>query len=446
MIKMKNIIISLGIAICLAVMSKADKMKTSTTPSDECSMASGAEANRIFAYEMYKVAAKLKPNQNIFLAPTTVGSGLSMMLPGARESTKDQMLEGLMFKNTSTGFEPNDIECLMKMYSNELIETKLEDRGKGTKDVKAAKEDTLQLRTANRLFGEKSFNFSSKFIEQTAKYGVEMTKMNFQTDSAESRNFINQWVEKATEGKIKDLFSGKAIRPDTVLAVVSAIYFKGLWKYPFDPLNTFKQDFKVNDNKTVKADFMTKMINYRMTYSEDLEAQILDVPYDGDAYGKYNASMILIVPTRRGSIERVEEMLSEKTMKPILDELQAEQQYTQRVRLLLPKFKMSKTYQLKPILRRLGIKNLFNPIRANLSGMIDPSEISPNLYVSTAVHKTFIKVDEKGTEAAGASGFGIVPLSLPPRLFCNRPFLFMIYEKNTDGVLFIGKVNDPTVQ
>nr|5CE0_A Chain A, Native conserpin with Z-variant (E342K) [synthetic construct]5CE0_B Chain B, Native conserpin with Z-variant (E342K) [synthetic construct] len=357
-----------------------------------------AEANTDFAFSLYRELAKSSPDKNIFFSPVSISSALAMLSLGAKGDTHTQILEGLGFNS----------EADIHQGFQHLLQTL--NRPKG-----------LQLKTANGLFVDKSLKLLDSFLEDSKKlYQAEAFSVDF--DPEEAKKQINDWVEKQTNGKIKDLL--KDLDSDTVLVLVNAIYFKGKWKKPFDPENTKEEDFHVDEKTTVKVPMMSQKGKFYYYHDDELSCKVLELPYKG------NASMLIILPDE-GGLQHLEQSLTPETLSKWLKSL------TRRsVELYLPKFKIEGTYDLKEVLSNLGITDLFSP-GADLSGITEEK-----LYVSKAVHKAVLEVNKEGTEAAAATGVEIVPRS-PPEFKADRPFLFLIRENKTGSILFMGKVVNP---
>jgi serpin B len=208
------------------------------------------------------------------------------------------------------------------------------------------------------------------------------------------------------------------------LVITNAIYFNGTWTMPFDEKRTSEQDFIVNAQKTVKAPMMSRDFFYNYTNTDELH--ILELPYLGG-----RLSMLILLPNEIDGIKSLEESLSAQKISKWNDELLEGRLFVQ-----IPKFTMETDYDLIPELKKLGISAAFGP--ADFSGISNA-----DLYISQAVHKAFVDVNEKGTEAAAATGIAMRE-SMPPSFTADHPFIFIIQDKETGNILFIGKVVDPT--
>uniref|UniRef100_A0ACB8FCN1 Leukocyte elastase inhibitor n=1 Tax=Sphaerodactylus townsendi TaxID=933632 RepID=A0ACB8FCN1_9SAUR len=295
------------------------------------------------------------------------------------------------------------------------------------------------LKVANRLYGEKTYNFLQDFLVSTQKlYGAELSPVDFQNAAADVRKQINQWVEEQTEGKILDLLPEDSLDGMTRLVLVNAIYFKGSWAEQFREEDTKETPFRPNkkEKKTVKMMYMKKKLPFR--YIPECKCRVLELPYKGE-----ELSMIILLPDdiedNSTGLEQLEKQLTLANL----------QEWTQPrkmssfndVHLHFPKFKLEESYDLKSSLRALGVLDVFDSGKANLSGMSG----SRDLYVSKVFHKSFIEVNEEGTEAAAATGLVANCYSLPIEEDFNadHPFLFFIRQNPTNSILFFGRFVSP---
>jgi serpin B len=241
---------------------------------------------------------------------------------------------------------------------------------------------------------------------------------------------INQWVSQKTNGKIEKLFEQDSTDELTLLAITNTIYFKGEWEYPFVPGLTWDADFFVDKDKTVKVKMMNRRINPINHMQNDL-VQMIELPYKGD-----RLSMLVLLPSEKNKISKLEEQLSVNNLnqwKSQMSETMAE--------VYLPKFAADTDYDLKSILQDMGMDIPFDKEKADLSGIAP----YPGIYIDTAVHKAAVEVNELGTEAAAATGAMAKLQSGPPFTFrADHPFVYMIEDKSTGQILFMGRVMDPT--
>ena len=255
------------------------------------------------------------------------------------------------------------------------------------------------------------------------------TDMDY-SDPVAAAKIINDWVEENTNGKIKDLIQSSDIDPAlTAMILTNAIYFKGLWKYEFDPDNTQDRDFEISPGISITAPMMSiseKTFNY--TETDDL--QVLELDYDGD-----DVSMILVLP-KENNISIAEQAINPASLldwKESFDSLEVD--------VTIPKFKLETEYNLKKYLQMMGMDIAFTP-NADFSGMTGAKD----LFIKKVAHKAYIEVNEEGTEAAAATSVIMQLTAIIETVSFNadHPFVFLIQHKETGNVLFMGKIVDPT--
>lgn len=292
------------------------------------------------------------------------------------------------------------------------------------------KED-IQINIANSLWGEKSYEFSSEFLDLNKKYyKAGINKVDFKKNYSEAREQINQWVEDNTQEKIKDLIPKGMLDPMTRLVLVNAIYFKGAWALPFNEKNTREDTFYVYSKCMTKADFMHRSLTAK--YYKDNVAEVLEIPYSGK-----DLSMMILLPLEKYGMEKLERKLDHNLYEKYNNELSRVQ-----VELSLPKFEITADYELSDVLKKMGMASAFSG-DADFSGMTGKKE----LYINNIVHKSFIDVNEEGTEAAAATGVVMSKTSRPPsekvKFKADHPFIFFIKDNETNSILFMGRVMNP---
>uniref|UniRef100_A0A287AVA9 Serpin domain-containing protein n=1 Tax=Sus scrofa TaxID=9823 RepID=A0A287AVA9_PIG len=350
-------------------------------------------SNTDFAFSLYKQLVSLDPNKNVIFSPLSVSIALAFLSLGARGSTLTELLEGLKFNLTKTP------EAEIHQGFQHLLR------------ALSQPSNLLQLNVGNAMFVDERLKLLDKFVQDARElYFSEAFSISFK-DSDAAVEFINNYVKNKTKGKIVDLF--KQLSPDTVLVLVNCIYFKAKWKTPFDPSFTTEADFHVSKNRTVR----------------ELACTVVELPYTS------NDSALFILPDD-GRMAAVEAQLLPETLRRWRDSL-----HQRRITALhLPRFSVSGDYTLHDILPHLGIKKVFSH-QADLSGITDQAR----LKVSQVVHRAVLDVDEEGTEGAAATGISIELTSIEfLTVHFNRPFLFSIIHKDTQSIIFSGKVTDPS--
>uniref|UniRef100_A0A8C5MIT3 Leukocyte elastase inhibitor n=1 Tax=Leptobrachium leishanense TaxID=445787 RepID=A0A8C5MIT3_9ANUR len=353
---------------------------------------------------------------NIFFSPFSVSSALAMVYLGTKGNTAAQMSQVLQFEKAKDLH--TDFQALISAIN---------------------KPDTdYILRTANRLYGEKSFTFLAEFLGSTKKYYLaDLQSVDFCTKAEECRKEINAWVEQKTEGKIQDLLPSGSVDALTRLVLVNAIYFKGNWANQFDKQATKEMPFRINKNDTKPVQMMYKKAKYQMTYIPDLLTKVIELPYVNN-----ELSMLILLPDDiEDSTTGLEKLELDLTFSKFMEWTNPEMMEKDEVELLLPKFKMENNYDLESALISMGMSDAFDVEKSDFSGMSG----SRDLVLSKVVHKSFVEVNEEGTEAAAATG-AVVMLRCAryvQRITCDHPFLFYIIHKESRSILFFGRFCSP---
>jgi serpin B len=285
---------------------------------------------------------------------------------------------------------------------------------------------------ANSLWGQQGFSFKADFLDLLARdYGAGMRLVDFEKDPESARQAVNAWVSDATAKRITDILPPGSVDTLTRLVLANAIYFKAPWMQPFDSNDTQNADFHHLDSSTVSVPMMQR--SGEMSYAEGDAFQLLELPYAGG-----QVSMLVLLP-KAGSFSDVAKDLTAAQLDQAISSLQMAQ-----VNLTLPKFKFDWSAALPDDLKALGMTDAFDSNKADFSGM----DGAKDLYISNVLHKSFVAVDENGTEAAAATAVVMETMSMPvqqnPVEFkADRPFLFLIRDNPTGTILFMGQVMDP---
>ncbi|XP_041489242.1 serine protease inhibitor A3F-like [Microtus oregoni] len=384
------------------------EIQNKRTPVDNLSLTS---SNNDFSFSLYKELALKNPGENIVFSPLSISAALAVLSLGASNSTLQEILEGLKFNLTETP------EADIHRGFGQLL-LMLSQPG-----------DQVQINTGSAMFVEKRLQILAEFKEKTrALYQAEASSADFQQPH-KAKKLINDYVSKQTQGKIKELISG--LNENTVMVLVNYIYFKGKWKFPFDPRDTFESEFHLDKDRSVKVPMM-KIEHLTTPYFRDkeLSCTVVELKYTG------NASALFILPDK-GRMQQVEASLQPETLRKWKDSLMPRK----IDKLYIPKFSISTDYSLEKILPQLGIRKVFST-QADLSGITG----CKNLGVSQVVHKAVLDVDEKGTKAAAATGVNVEfrrGIINPLILSLDRPFLMIILDTITQVALFLAKVMNP---
>ncbi|KAJ8376534.1 hypothetical protein SKAU_G00071140 [Synaphobranchus kaupii] len=383
-------------------------------------MESLVAGNTKFSLDLFKNITEKKKTDNIFYSPISISSALAMVYMGARGNTATEMAESLHLHKAA-----KDIHVVFSKLMSEL-------NREGA---------PYALSLANRLYGEQSFNFEENYIQDTKKfYEAELETVDFISNAKVARVNMNSWVEKQTQEKIKNLLIKGDVDHMTRLVLVNAIYFKGDWDKKFKGSETMQMKFKLNKKKSKKVQMMQQTDWFGFATIPEVSCQILEMPYKGK-----ELSMLILLPQQieddsTGLLRLERELTYEK----LIEWTQPNVMKSIEIDLALPKFKMEETYDLKDILVGLGMKDAFNVSRSDFSGMSPSNE----LVVSKVVHKSFVEVNEEGTEAAAAttasSMFLSSGFSMPPQTFiADHAFLFFIRHNPTQSILFYGRLCSP---
>ncbi|HUQ06964.1 MAG TPA: serpin family protein [Kofleriaceae bacterium] len=359
-------------------------------------------ANNQFALDMLRV---LPPAENQFFSPFSISTALWMLDAGAAGDTDAELRAAL--HATLPGTQAHEAYGAM-LDSLEV--------GRSF--------DLYTLATANRLFGQDGLAFQQPFLDLTADaYGAPLQPVDFRTDA---RDTINAWVSEQTDAMIPELFD--ELDGDTVLVLANAIVFKGKWTQAFDRARTRPAPFTLASGAQVDVSMMSKSDLLRRARIDGGQLGVM-------SFRGRDLSMVVLVPDEASGLPALEARLTADSLVAAITGASGEE----TVNVRMPKFSFEAELPLPQTLQALGVTAAFDPARADLSG-IDGTR---SLFVTSAVHKAVIAVDEDGAEAAAGTGVSDGPVSFPPELVLDRPFLFLIHDHVTGSILFLGRVNDP---
>ena len=353
---------------------------------------------------------------NLVMSPASVHLALSMTYAGARGETASQMASVLHVGPT--------VDDLGAAYGAAL--RSWNSRSPAT------------LRVANRIFADRSVPVEDSFVRLTGqRYGAPLERLDFVGAPDPSRLTINQWVEQRTEDRIADLLPRGSISPLTRMVLANAIYFKGTWQTQFAPSDTLPRRFQVDGRTEVDVPAMTLQGRFAWANHPD-GVRVLEMPYAGG-----DLSMVFVLPAERtgaAALPAAEAQLSQASLSRWRSALQEVE-----VQVQIPRFRMEPpTARLSDHLEALGMPLAFDA-QADFGGI---ATLPGGLYISEVYHKAFIEVNEEGTEAAAATAVVMVtrsarPRPEPPRFIADHPFLFLLMDRQTGAVLFLGRVSDP---
>ncbi|MFO8050564.1 MAG: serpin family protein [Thermoplasmatota archaeon] len=366
-------------------------------------------ANNRFAMDLY---LRLLEDENVMICPYSIFSALSMTYEGANGNTASQMKDVL-----------------------HLPDDDIERRGSFAKvqnDINRGSEE-YELATANKIWPHEGFPVEEDFVNIIKQFyygGVEA--LDYGNDPASCREKINTWVANRTNDRIEDLIPEGVLGYETYMVLTNAVYFKGTWVFQFDEDETIDRDFHREDGTKVQVPMMSMLLedDDQLDYWEDSDLQAVELPYEGD-----EVSMMLLLP-KDGTLSEMESELDAERLEEIRNGMDKTE-----IELYMPRFDMKQKYNLNEPLKDLGMTDAF--------GDADFSKMTPelDLFIDQVFHDTFIEVNEEGTEAAGATAVGVSYESIPsyPTFNANRPFMFLIQQKETGNILFMGRVADPSI-
>jgi serine protease inhibitor len=362
--------------------------------------------DNVFGFDFFKlINNSAATNQNVMVSPLSVALALGMTYNGSDGTTKAAMEQALDLN----GMTVSEINIAYK----------------GLIDKLASLDNNVVFNIANSIWYRNTFSVLPDFINTNKTYFyAQVTPLDFDLPSAQDS--INHWVADKTNNKIDKIVEG--IDPLTVMFLINAIYFKGTWKYTFDKNSTALFPFTLKDNTVKQVNMMSEKADFMVLSNEIFIAA--ELPYGTSQY-----SMIVLVPYN--NTDDIISQLNDQNWKTWLSQFKLIKDFS----VFLPKFKFDYEQELKDILAQMGMGIAFTD-NANFS-KINPEE---NLYISAVKHKTYIDVDEQGTEAAAVTSVVVGTTSVgeqPTQLIANRPFLFVIKENSTNTILFIGKISDP---
>ena len=301
------------------------------------------------------------------------------------------------------------------------------------KDTRSGK--GYQLHVANALWCQVGVPFKDEFLTlNETHYGAKPVSVDFIKETEQTRQTINSWVEKKTQDKIKELFKAGNLSGNTRLLLTNAIYFKGNWASKFDKKETQDEPFFISTDTKVNVPMMNQTAWFNCLQEDSVAA--VELPYAGK-----ELSMVVFLPAKADGLADFEKTLTAAKLTEWLGKLRPVEG-PRGLKVSLPRFRVKAEFRLNEVLGNLGMSDAFVPYRADFSG-ISPEANRDGWYISQAVHQAIVDVNEEGTEAAAATGSSPAIGALPPSFRADRPFFFVIRDKRTDSILFMGRVVDP---
>lgn len=416
--------------VLLGTLYVATSAEAQTAPA-QTSVELISKSSNAFSFDFYqKIAADpANAGKNLFFSPYSIAAALSMIVEGAKGQTAAQLIAALHL--------PADPVLLHDGAA-----------GIRKKFAESSADQGFQLFTANGLWIDQVFSPAVAFIKSLEEvYGTKgPATLDFKGNPYAARKQINAWGEEQTRGKIKEVITGE-FPPETSMVLANTVYFKATWFKQFQSTSTKTKPFHIHANPAndLQVSMMEQWTDDANLYFENEDLKVTQLKY---GYWKSNPSsytpvipafMLLILPKRIDKLTEVESAFSQETLCKILTSMEPASVHIQ-----LPKFRTSSQFDLKKTLGGLHVTDLFASTRCDLSGISSKAAASP-LFVSSATHRAVIEVNEEGTEAAAdtlliASGGG------PPKraeFIADHPFLFYIIHRETNAILFMGRVVNP---
>jgi len=382
---------------------------------------------RAFSVNLIKALFEKYENEsieeNIFVSPSSIYHTLMLAYFGSLGETQQELEISLGFGN---------------LTKSEVLKTYMFDRA-----YQAVRERTAGLgytfKHANKLYFEQDLKLN-ECLRLALADQIEL--VDFKKSPEETRVNMNRWVEEATQGRIQDLIPEGYVDYSTKASIVNAAYFKGQWQSQFKPKDTKFGNFYITRDQIRMVKFMVQKGSFNYYVSEELQAHVLEMPYEGD-----HVSMVVILPPwKDDSLQETVKRMTPETLQGVMGEIQTGFYKVEKLDVLLPKFSISGDLELLQPLSSLGINSLFGG-QSNLTGFMDQyGDSEDSISLDSAKHKSFIEVNEEGSEAAAATallGFRSARPLFHSEFKADHPFLFLIYDKQVDTILFFGVYQHP---
>ncbi len=372
-----------------------------------------------FSLALYQRLAGAPGQGNLFFSPYSISLALSMTWAGAAGVTATEMADTLGFTLPPARHHP----------AFDWLDLELESRGAGAQGTDG---QPFQLSITNALFGQQGYTYRPTFLDLLAQYyGAPLYLVDYMGDHEAARLTINAWVAQQTADLIPALLPDGSLDQWTRLVLANAIYFNAAWATQFREYRTGPEPFHRLDGSTVQVDMMHQEGSF--PYVAEDGVQVIELPYDGD-----EVSMVVIVPDS-GRYAEIEQSLDGSTLRGLLGLLA-----TERVQLGMPRFTVDYGLNLVATLDQMGMPSAFSNA-ADFSGITDEDP----LCITAVIHKAVVEVDETGTEAAAATAVVMgadASMPAPPDviLTLDRPYIFLIRDRATGALLFLGRVLDPS--
>ena len=365
------------------------------------------ESDNSFGLKVFQEINKDEKDKNVFISPLSISMALGMTLNGANGETKQAMQNTLELAG--------------------LSDQQINENYKSLIDLLVGLDPKVNFQIANSIWYRNTMTFEQSFLDVNKNFfNAEVAGLDF--SNPQSINIINAWVENKTNSKIKQIID--SIDPMSVMFLINAIYFKGTWTYEFEKNKTQDGFFNLPDGSQVPCKMMAQAGDFSYFATDDFQA--IDLPYGDELY-----SMTVFLPSRQTDLDALIAMLTPENWNTWVSQFSAIE-----ADLYFPKFKLDYEIKLNDVLIALGMENPFDPSQADFTRLYK----NGGLYIDNVKHKSFVEVNEEGTEAAAVTVVDMRLTSVGDHLFLrvDRPFVFVIRENHSGTILFIGKIVDPS--
>jgi len=400
------------IALALLVTTGCEQPREITSADGEMGVI--VEGNNELAVGLYDFASQTEGN--VFFSPFSINAALSMVYAGAEGDTETQIADALLVDDEDAWHD--NLGALLDDLSGEHYRP-------------------YTLHTANRVWGQEDVPLHDSFVDvMEDDYLAPVETEDFRTDAEGARNRINDWTKKQTKGHIEELFGSGDMTTNTKLVLVNAIYFKADWEHKFPKSDTYDGSFTLADGSQTSTPLM-RIEEESFPYYEDEDVQVIELPYKGEELG-----MVVVLPTDEAGLPALEAALTAGQLATWID---ATGDWTPEANVHLPSFEMDYELPLRDALEYLGMTDMFDEQLADFTGIFTGEGLQGNVYVNAARHKAYVKVDEQGTTAAAATGIAMQDLAAAQSIefVADHPFLFLIRDRLTGAILFMGRIEDP---
>jgi len=367
------------------------------------------EADNTFGLELFQKIREESEKENIMISPLSISVAFAMAHNGADKDTKTEMEKAMKLNGLTTEQINNSYKMLIKALQS--------------------LDEKVVFEVANAIFYADGFTVKPDFLNiNKTVYDAEVEKLNFNSQAAVDR--INDWVSEKTNDKITKIIEN--LSPLDRMVLLNAIYFNGIWTNKFNEKGTHNLSFTKTNGTVLEVPMMQK--EEKLNYTTNSLFSAVKMPYGN---GQYN--MVVMLPATGKTSQNVIDALSFSNWKSWMTKFETKNP----VVVTMPRFKFAFDTELKNVLKGMGMVKAFQPNIADFTKISDE-----DLYISSAIHKSFIDVNENGTEAAAVTSITFTATSAgnePPKtiFYVDKPFVFAITEKDTDAILFIGEVNHP---